>query len=157
MPNDFSSGHDQSLPYGPNGFGSPLDRLADAGGHIMLIGVTHASNTILHLVLYRAGLPFLEQWRDVVVAGADGVTRTVRTLHPGCSLGFDRIEPYLVEKGAQKTVTIGDARVRYMKASDVIAIGLDAVQERPALLLCDRPECGHCRYTERMLGIRRGE
>ncbi|WP_119678133.1 aminoglycoside N(3)-acetyltransferase [Indioceanicola profundi] len=42
-----------SLEFGL-GEGSPLARLYDLGGHVLLLGATHYSNTILHLAEYRA-------------------------------------------------------------------------------------------------------
>ena len=140
-------GHERALPFGPNGPDSPLGKLADEGGKIVLLGVTHVSNTIVHIVLYRAELPALEEWRGVDVTDSGGGQRIVNVQHPGCSLGFDALEPYLMEKNAQKIAKIGNADVRCMKASDVIEIGLAAVKEHPALLLCDRPDCRFCSYT----------
>jgi len=144
-------GHDRDFPFGPNGFGTPLDRLADEGGHIVLLGVNHRSNTIAHLIWYRAGIPLFEEWREVHVTAADGSIAIVRVRHPGCSLGFNRLDPILDDKGIQRKHVIGAAVVRRIKADAMIEAGLDAVKRDPFLLLCDTPDCRFCRYAERML------
>lgn len=42
------------LPYGV-GEGSPLARLYESGGHVLLLGVGHGNNTTLHLAEHRSG------------------------------------------------------------------------------------------------------
>jgi aminoglycoside 3-N-acetyltransferase len=42
------------LPYDV-GEGSPLSRLYEAGGHVLLLGVGHGNNTTLHLAEHRSG------------------------------------------------------------------------------------------------------
>ncbi len=52
---DFITAH-HVLDYGL-GDGSPLARLYDLGGHVLLLGVGHGNNTSLHLAEYRADFP----------------------------------------------------------------------------------------------------
>ena len=47
---------DHELAYGL-GEGSPLARLYDLGGYVLLLGVGHQNNTSLHLAEYRASYP----------------------------------------------------------------------------------------------------
>ena len=142
-------GHDRTLSFGPNGPDSPLGKLAMEGGSIMLLGVTHVNNTMIHIIQYLAELPLLDKWKDVEVFDDEGNTGIVKVYDPGCSEGFDNIEPVLTEKNAQKIIKIGNTQVRYMKASDVINIGIEAVRKNPRLLLCNRPDCIFCNYTRK--------
>jgi aminoglycoside 3-N-acetyltransferase len=59
------------------GEGSPLARLYDLDGYILLLGVGHANNTSLHLAEYRADYPSkgLEAWSAAVLV--DGVRQWV--------------------------------------------------------------------------------
>ncbi len=145
------SGHGRDLPYGPNGLGSPLNRLAEEGGYVVLLGVSHTSDTVLHLPHYLAGLPFYEERRDVDVAGPDGSWRKVSVLHPGRSHAFDNIDPHLAAKGVERRVMIGAAMVRCAKARDIIETAMEALKSNPTLLLCDSPECRYCSYTRSAL------
>ena len=142
-------GHDRKLSFGPNGPDSPLGKLAMEHGSIMLLGVTHVSNTMIHIIQYLAELPLLDKWNDVEVFDDEGNTVIVKVYNPGCSEGFDSIEPVLTEKNDQKMIKIGNAKVRYMKAGDVIEIGVDEVKKNPRLLLCNRPDCIFCNYTRK--------
>jgi len=53
------------------GEGSPLARLYEMDGHVLLLGVGHDSNTSLHLAEYRAGVRgAVQQTAPVLVDGA---------------------------------------------------------------------------------------
>lgn len=62
---------DHSLDYGL-GEGSPLARIYDLAGWVLLIGVGHESNTSLHLAEYRATYPskrLIKQRAPIVIVG----------------------------------------------------------------------------------------
>lgn len=59
------------------GEGSPLARLYDRNGWIMLIGVDHGNDTSLHLAEYRARLPGQGMERQGAAMVVDGVRRWV--------------------------------------------------------------------------------
>ena len=141
--------HEKTIPNGPD---SPLGKLADENGSIMLVGVTHKSNTAIHICTYLAELPYLDVWREIEVFDDDGNVEIVKVLNPGCSGGFDNLEPFIMEKNAQQIKKIGNATVRYMKASDIIEIGVEALKDNPALLLCERPDCLWCANARKILG-----
>ena len=56
---------DHALEFGM-GEGSPLARLYDLGGHVLLLGVGHGNNSSLHLAEYRGEYP----WKTVEKEGA---------------------------------------------------------------------------------------
>lgn len=59
-----------TLEYGL-GEGSPQARLCERGGHILLLGVTHANNTSLHLAEYRTSAPkkWTTHWSPIIRDG----------------------------------------------------------------------------------------
>ncbi len=141
------AGHGDDLPHGPNGPDAPLGRLAGEGGLVLLLGVTHVSNTTLHIVHYLAGLPMREEFRRVRVRGGDGRTYVTRARHPGCSSGFHKLDPLFTESGIQRIGNVGNAESRLMKGQDIIEAGIEAVGTDPHLVLCDSPECRFCTYA----------
>lgn len=64
--------HPHPLPYGL-GEGSPLTRLYDARGYVLLLGVDHSANTVLHLAEHRSGQG-RETTASAPVAGRGWVT-----------------------------------------------------------------------------------
>jgi aminoglycoside 3-N-acetyltransferase len=141
-------GHKNTLPNGPE---SPLGKLASEGGFVVLAGATHAGNTVIHIVQHLAGMPIFTKYREVEVRGDDGIVRVERVMIPGCSRGFVRLEPFIAARGAQRTARIGESEVRFMRASDIIEIGLEAVRRDPLILLCESEECAWCREAEGVL------
>ncbi|MBL8133187.1 MAG: AAC(3) family N-acetyltransferase [Anaerolineae bacterium] len=59
------------------GEGSPLSRLYDRDGYVMLIGVDHGNNTSLHLAEYRADFPWARRDVQGCVMKVDGERRWV--------------------------------------------------------------------------------
>jgi aminoglycoside 3-N-acetyltransferase len=138
---------------GPTGLDSPLHRSALWGGFILQLGVKHGSNTTLHVAEVLAGVPYVtvpchKDWGDVaLVRRADGGVDEVPMVNderPGCSGGFPKIEPLLVERGLTHQTMIGSCRVRLTAAMPMIDVAVEMLKADPAALLCDRAECEHC-------------
>jgi aminoglycoside 3-N-acetyltransferase len=93
---------DHSLPFGM-GDGSPLARIYELDGYVLLLGVGHANNSSLHLGEYRAGV------RPVVKGGAPILENGRRVWREYQDIDYDddpfpQIGAALDETGA---VTIG--------------------------------------------------
>src|SRR5438445_7360587 len=72
-------------PHPWNSTNPPLERLADAGGWVVLLGVTLSASTAIHVAEERAGRrPFI-RW----AVDRDRAIRLVRVA--GCAKGFDRL------------------------------------------------------------------
>ena len=136
------------------GVGSPIDRLAQRGGKVLLMAVGHRANSMIHVAEDRAGMAKVSP-RDpqpsFKVRWPDG--RTVS--HPldnsvSCSAGFDAAELSLRREGAIRDTTVGGP-LQLMAGLDVIHIIRDLLQRRPDALLCHRDECAGCRLTRKRL------
>jgi aminoglycoside 3-N-acetyltransferase len=133
---ELTEEHEYSLtPCGPD---SPYGRLADAGGYILLLGVTHGSNTTFHLVEELAGVPYHMQ--PGLVAARVIVNGAVRTIHLmihryGAARAFERMEPVLRERGIQRVGQIGEACVRLIDARRMVEITRQALLQDSAILL----------------------
>jgi len=146
---EFTDGHERISALG---VGSPMHKAAEAGGHILLIGVTHNRNSSIHIGEVLAGVPystvhFCEDWgRTGRIVGTTGRVEEI-PLHPeipGCSRGFDAIDPYLRAGGVIVQGRIGNAATMFMKGLDLLAVVRDVLMESPALLLCDNLDCEAC-------------
>ncbi len=129
------SGHERCrISAGP---GSPFHRLADAKGRILLLGVTHASNTSLHFVENANGAPTIcrKEYLPVVI-DAQGVPVTVPTWPhmPGLPRRYPRVEPLLLEAGIQRNGRVGMADTRLIQAGPM-ADRVGAVIRRDPLFL----------------------
>lgn len=105
----------------PLGDGSPLARLYDLDGQILLLGVGHANNTTLHLAEYRADYPgkeWVTQGAPVIV---DGERRWVMFEDlEGDDADFVEIGEAFAESGAERRRPIGSGEGRLMGVRDLV-------------------------------------
>jgi aminoglycoside 3-N-acetyltransferase len=120
---------------------SPYGRLADAGGFILLLGVTHDSNTSLHMVEELTGVPYHMQREPAParVARPDGTWEEIPTrLHLwGWERNFPKIDPLLREAGAQRDGPVGRAHGRLVDARAMRDLLVPLLQRDPLFLLTD--------------------
>jgi aminoglycoside 3-N-acetyltransferase len=118
----------------------PLDRLAEMGGQVVLIGVGLTSCTAVHTAEERAGRrPFIRWAYD-----REGVVRRARVA--GCSKGFAALEPY-VEDLFRET-PVGQARIRVAPLTAMLDRLAAVIREQP-MLTVHSDACLRCRDAAR--------
>jgi len=144
---DIADGHHL---IGGVSFDSPLDRIAKAGGKVLLIGVGHAANTTIHVGETHANVPYLD-----VPFFADSPTKMTiligeceisgDQLDPsGCSRSFGMVEYILRRDEAIRDGKIGNAISQLMIGMNVIDAAKEILAAEPDALLCDDPDCHRC-------------
>jgi aminoglycoside 3-N-acetyltransferase len=132
----LTEGHEYSItPCGPD---SPYGRLAQAGGVILLLGVTHSCNTALHYVEESVGVSYHMQTglaAAQIVRGGQTHTIHVMLHRYGAPRNFERLEPALRERGIQRDGQIGQAQVRVIDARQMVELTRQALLQDPTLLL----------------------
>jgi aminoglycoside 3-N-acetyltransferase len=119
-------------PHGPD---SPIGRVHDAGGHVLLLGVSHSENTAVHLAEAIANVPYSIAHPTVVEI--DGVARSVPIAESdSCCQGFKRLDAWLHELGAQREGPIGDALARLCPARAVVDAAVERLRRDPLIFLC---------------------
>ncbi|WP_020574336.1 AAC(3) family N-acetyltransferase [Actinopolymorpha alba] len=112
----------------------PLEALAALDGDVLLLGVTHTSNTTIHLAEQRLGRSRFYRYAKV----AAGVWAEFPNI-PGESHRFDEIEPLLVP--VTREVQVGSCRIRRIPVREVLACVERLVAADPAALLCEDGSC----------------
>lgn len=132
------------------GYDSPLHRLYRMGGRILLLGVTHTSNTSIHLAESLSGvgytvLPYDASWGAEVACREEGEVHLYRQVEfPGCSGGFQVLDAELTAKGIQKIGQVGFAESRLVETQGLIDTAVARMHEDPGYLLCRRDDCPSC-------------
>jgi aminoglycoside 3-N-acetyltransferase len=130
-----------SPPHGPD---SPVGRVHDLDGQVLLLGVTHGENTTMHLAEAIAKVPYAVSHPCVVEE--DGMVRTVmvpETDH--CCRGFCVADEWLRLRDLQREGKIGSAHARLFGSRDLVAIAVERLSANPLMLLCPRTEdCEEC-------------
>lgn len=151
----LTENHDPTHALGKH---SPLYRLWEKGGKILLLGVTHTANTTVHLGESLAKVPYLTahydaSWGDTVYRLApDGSVEVHRQVEfPGCSDNFEQLETLLEARGQIRLGFVGEAPSRLMSSRDLAAAVREVLAENPGALLCDKPDCPCCPTRKKML------
>jgi aminoglycoside 3-N-acetyltransferase len=130
-----------SPPHGPD---SPVGRVHDLGGQVLLLGVTHSENTMLHLAEAIARVPYAVSHPCVVEV--DGVARTVMVRETDhCCVGFRLADGWLRAGGLQREGKIGNADARVSEARDLVRVAVEHAVSNPLVFLCSRGAgCEEC-------------
>lgn len=113
---------------------SPYGKLLDRKAQIMLLGVTHSSNTFIHGVEEWVNIPGRltdthEQLYSVLPNGEEILVPSRRHCGPNWSLHFPKVDEVLEENGAVYRGRFGDAEVRICDTESLtrIIFGLLAI------------------------------
>jgi len=115
---------------------APLMEIANADGWVVLLGVDHTANTAIHLGEKLASRKQFTRW-----ALTENGTVTCPGF-PGCSAGFEALEPAL--RPHTVVIQVGQAAIRAMPMRMVIVQTMQAIKKDPLALLCDRADCERC-------------
>jgi aminoglycoside 3-N-acetyltransferase len=121
-----------SPPHGPD---SPVGRVHELDGQVLLLGVQHSESTTLHLAEAIARVPYSVSHPCVVEL--DGAARTVmipETDH--CCTRFTLADGWLEARGLQRTGKVGSADARLFNARDAVAVAVEQLARDPLLFLC---------------------
>jgi aminoglycoside 3-N-acetyltransferase len=120
----------------------PIRRLMEAGGDVLLLGVTHTNSTAIHLAEQLAGRPLFVRY----ALTPDGV-RAARG--GGCGRGFDAFQPYI--EHLERRARLGDAVLRCYALAPYVQTARELIERDPFALLCDDDGCPRCRaHRERV-------
>jgi aminoglycoside 3-N-acetyltransferase len=128
---------------------APLRVLVEKEGWVLLMGVSHMSNTVIHLGERMAGRKTFIRYALTPQAARECQG------FPPCSHGFDAIEPYL-DTVAHK-IPFGEAYVQAFAVRDVVEVTRARIADDPLALLCHRPGCLRCDAVREDVAARFGE
>ena len=128
----------------PHGHDSPVGRVYDLGGQVLLLGVTHGESTTLHLAEALAGVPYSVAAPCVVEE--DGVVGSVMIAEPNhCCRGFVIADEWLRAGDLQREGPVGNAHARLAQSRDLVAQATAHLAEDLLLFLCaPGADCDEC-------------
>ena len=113
----------------------PLERLAAAGGYVVLLGVGLSACTAVHLAEEQAGRrPFIRWAMDT-----ERVIREVAT--SGCAKGFESLMPFC--RDLFRSEQIGPCLAQAAPVAELINRLAPVIRDQPEVTRCT-PECRRC-------------
>jgi len=154
-PNALRSGHSEAfsaegpaaaevvgdpLPIPPHIPESPVGRVRDLDGQILLLGVGHERNTTLHLAEVLAGVRYGVPAHCTVIRDGKPV-RIDYIENDHCCRRFALADEWLRGLGLQREGTVGHAEARLMRSRDLVETACARLAEDPTVFL-HPPEAG---------------
>jgi aminoglycoside 3-N-acetyltransferase-4 len=128
------------LPRPPHRLESPVGRVHDLDGQVLLLGVGHDANTTLHLAELLAEVPYGVPKHCLVLE--DGRPRRVDYLeNDHCCRRFLLADDWLRQAGSQAEGPVGHGTARLVRSRDVTAAVVPRLRREPLLFL-HQPEEG---------------
>ena len=132
------------LPLPPHIPESPVGRVHDLGGQVLLLGVGHDADTTLHLAELIAGVPYRVPMYCTVLQDGRPVRMDYEE-NDHCCQRFTFADQWLRARGLQSEGRVGHAHARLARARDIVGVTLEHLAQDPLLFL-HPPEagCGEC-------------
>lgn len=131
----------------PLGTHSPLNRLYDRNGQVLLIGTHHSVNTSIHLAEVWANVAYIHRSAHYKLETGEWGTMAGS---PECSRGFGKIESLLRQSRILKEGYIGNAPSQRMSQRQVISMAMAMLEGKGSALLCIDEDCRWCTLARRM-------
>ena len=136
----------------PLGSNSPLARLFQLNGGVLLLGAGQEENASLHLAEVWANVPYGRRLAQVL-SEDNGLQEMEGS--PGCSAGFPKIERVLRQARILREGYIGNARSQFMRAQHAVSLAAEMLRGSPESLLCNNPACEACTLARRFTADQR--
>lgn len=125
----------------PHGLQSPVGRVYELDGSVLLVGVGHDANTTLHLAENLAGVRYGLPSHATVLEGGRAVRREYLEADHCCAR-FALMDDWLGAR--QRRGSLGRAEVRLMRSRDVVETALARLRDDEAAFLHAPGECAEC-------------
>lgn len=138
------------LPLPPHVPASPIGRVHELDGQVLLLGIGHDADSTLHLAEILAGVPYRVPMHCTVLR--DG--RPVRVDYgenDHCCARFALADGWLRMRGLQAEGPVGHAHARLACARDIVAVAVDHLRRDPLRFLHPEeagcPDCDEARRS----------
>ena len=122
------------LPLPPHIPKSPVGRVHDLDGQVLLLGVGHDANTTIHLAEILGDAPYRLP-KHITVMKDGKPTRIEYGENDHCCQRFALMDDWLREKNLQSEGKVGNAAARLMRARDIVSVGGEHLARDPLVFL----------------------
>lgn len=127
----------------PHGLDSPIGRVYELDGQVLLLGAGHDANTTVHLAESLAGVRYrIPKYLTVLRDGQPTRFEYSETDH--CCEGFSLLDQWLEAQGRQRRGIVGHAEARLARSRDIVEAALPQLRENETVFLHPAGVCGEC-------------
>jgi aminoglycoside 3-N-acetyltransferase len=121
----------------------PLKKLNIMQGHVLVLGTSLQSVTVLHVAEERFGVPYLNRGIAVRLNAAGYDERVVLENLPGCSLAFIKLEE-LLDPAKVKSAALPHGSARKIPVRYLVQLASAQLDRDPRFFTCEQPGCTSC-------------
>jgi aminoglycoside 3-N-acetyltransferase len=136
-----------SLPLPPHIAESPVGRVHQLDGQVLLLGVGHDANTTIHLAELLAGVPYRTPKYCTVRDEQGQAVRIDYEENDHCCQRFAQADAWLRERGVQREGKVGNAAARLIRSRDIVDLVRYHLDRDPLTFLHAQGECEECDET----------
>ena len=140
------------LPLPPHGPASPIGRVHELDGQVLLLGVGHEADTTLHLAEALAGVPYRVLKHCTALEDGPPV-RVAYEENDHCCERFALADGWLRRRGWQGEGTVGYAEARLARSRQIVAAAREELAKHALVFLHGTGEgCEECEAAWRSVG-----
>lgn len=118
----------------PHGLASPVGRVYELDGQVLLLGVDHGSNTTVHLCENLAGVRYRRDKYITVLKDGQPTRFDYREIDHCCQ-NFALVDGWLDEKQNQRHGRIGNGETRLMRSRDIVNVVTSHLEKDETIFL----------------------
>jgi aminoglycoside N3'-acetyltransferase len=127
----------------PHGLDSPVGRVYELDGQVLLLGVGHDADTTIHLAENMAGVRYRLP-HHVTVTRDGRPTRVDYSETDHCCENFALMDGWLDAPGQQQYGTVGRGTARLARSRDIVAAALARLRDDETVFLHATGRCEEC-------------
>jgi aminoglycoside 3-N-acetyltransferase len=135
----------------PHGLDSPVGRVYELDGQVLLLGVNHDDNTTIHLAESLAGVRY-RRAKHVTVLKDGQITRVEYGEIDHCCQNFLLVDAWLEAEKLQRWGKVGHAEARLIRSRDIVRVVVKQLQRDETVFLhpvgideqCDEARASLC-------------
>ncbi|MGB9938060.1 MAG: AAC(3)-IV family aminoglycoside N-acetyltransferase [Methanobacterium sp.] len=139
------------LPIPPHIPKSPIGRVYELDGQVLLLGVNHDADTMIHLAELLANVPYrVPRYCTVIQEGIPIQIEYGENDH--CCMRFAFLDGWLRDRGLQSEGYVGHAYTKLARARDIVNVALEHLTHDPLIFLHpSSEECIECNNARKSI------
>ena len=123
--------HPWDFPHAPD---SPVGRVHDLDGQVLLLGAGHDADTTVHLAEALAGVRY-RQPKTLVLLRDGHPVRVAYDEIDHCCANFSRVDGWLEAAGLQRRGRVGHAEARLARSRDIVRVACERLRADETVFL----------------------
>jgi aminoglycoside 3-N-acetyltransferase len=128
---EITAAHPLDVPHGLN---SPIGRVYELGGQVLLLGVGHDANTTVHLAENLAGVRYRLPKHLTILRAGQPVRYQYQEIDHCCQM-FNLMGRWLEAEGRQRRGAVGNTEARLARSRDIVDTALARLGKNETVFL----------------------